>query len=198
MSRVALAQKKSPGYDGTLIAAWAGRAAVFNITMRLDTYYPNWHYVRKEVMTIYYRPPTNPDGSKMTCAQRRAERRAANAERRAQQKQEPIGHDPIFDLPCDERRRLRRTEQQGRQEGEQRAAIEAKEQCRAEIAATPEHLRRPENVFSRLLSEWESKSYRPEIARKIRHYKKLEARKGNRRRNVSETSAIRSRKQPGD
>lgn len=126
---------------------------------------------------MYCKPPTH-NGQKMTYQERRAERHAADAERRSQKKQEPIGREPIFELPCDERRRLRRAEQQGQVEGEQRAAIEERAKKQAEHDATPIHLRRPENIFSRLIAEWDSKSYRPDVARKIKNYRKLETQRG--------------------
>jgi len=111
-------------------------------------------------MAIFYRPPTT--GDKMSYQERRAERQRQDAERQTRA--------PIYDLPADERRRLRRAEEQGRREGVQRAAIEEKMRKQAEIDATPEHERRPRNPWRDLIEQWKGQEYRPEIKRKLAKY----------------------------
>ena len=81
--------------------------------------------------------------------------------------------DPIYDLPAYERRRLRRAEEQGRREGMERNAIEEAARKKAEYESIPEHLRRPENIFNRLIAEHEDFSYRPDVANRIKKFKKL-------------------------
>ncbi len=123
-------------------------------------------------MSIYYRPPTNPNKS---YAERRAERQQQDAEQRAAQKNEPIGRDPFYSLSADQRRAIRRSEEQGHREGEQRAAIETQATMQAAIENTPQHLRRPENVYEHLIAEHENQSYRPDVANRIKRFKRLAA-----------------------
>jgi hypothetical protein len=108
----------------------------------------------------------NPDGTKMTYEQRAAARRAADAQRQ-RQKQEPAPRDPIFDLPEDQRRAIRQAEKQGREEARQLAAIQEAARKQAEIDATPEHLRRPENIFRKTIELLRPTAYRPDTARRI-------------------------------
>lgn len=122
-------------------------------------------------MVMFVRLPTNEDGSRKSYAQRRAERRQQDAERRAQQKNEPPTHDAIYELPFDERRRLRRAEQQGRREGEQRAAMEAEAKRQAEFDALPVHEQRPVNSWRLLIEQWKSQEHRPEVRRKLEKYR---------------------------
>jgi hypothetical protein len=126
-------------------------------------------------MVMYVRLPTNPDGTQMNFKQRSAARRAADAERRAAEKHEAPTRDPFYDLPESERRAIRRSEEQGRVEARQLAETARQVKRQAEYDATPEHLRRPENIFTRLIAEWESKSYRPDVAAKIKAYREKEA-----------------------
>lgn len=114
------------------------------------------------------------DGTRKTYAQRRAERRQQDAERRAQT-DEPITRDPIYNLPADERRRLRRAEEQGREEAKHLIAIEEREKMQAAIDATPEHLRRPKNIYHSLCAAHEQAAYRPDVAARIKRYRKLAA-----------------------
>jgi hypothetical protein len=124
---------------------------------------------------MYVRLPTNEDGSQMSYTQRKAERQRQDAERRATQKNEPAARDPFYDLPESERRAIRRSEEQGRIAAQRLSAIESQAKRQAGIDGTPEHLRRPENIFTRLIAEWEGKSYRPDVAAKIKAYRKQEA-----------------------
>jgi hypothetical protein len=79
-----------------------------------------------------------------------------------------------YSLPYNERRRLRRAQEQGQKEAQHLVAIETRERAQAVIDATPEHLRRPENIYSRLVAAHEGKAYRPEIAARLRRFKRLE------------------------
>lgn len=124
---------------------------------------------------MYCKPPTNPDGSRKSYVQRRAERQQQDAERRLAQKGEPIIRDSIYNLPAHERSRLRHAEEQGRREGMERAAIEEAARKQVEYESIPEHLRRPENIFNRLIAEHEDFAYRPEVASRIKKFKKLAA-----------------------
>lgn len=123
-------------------------------------------------MTVYYRPPTAPDGSKMTFAQRQAARRAADIEHRAAQKQEPPTRDPIFELPFADRQRLRRAEAQGRREGEQRAAVEERAKRQAEFDALPDHEKRPPNKWRQLIELRQKDVGRKDVARRIKVYER--------------------------
>ena len=91
------------------------------------------------------------------------------ANRAADRPNEPT-RDSFFDLPAEQRRRLRRAEEQGRREGVQRAAIEEKIRQQAEIDATPKHERRPRNPWRDLIEQWKGQEYRPEIKRKLAKY----------------------------
>lgn len=108
----------------------------------------------------------------MTYRERRADRRAADAERRAQQKQEPMGRDSIFDLSYDERRRLRRAKKQGQREGEQRAAIEEQAKKQAEYDALPEHEKRPPNKWRQLIELRQKDVGRKDVARRLKVYER--------------------------
>lgn len=119
----------------------------------------------------YVRPPCNPDGSRMSYAQRRAERKQQEAENHAAQKGEPT-RAAIFDLPADERRRLRQAEEQGRREGEQRAAIEEQSRQQAEFDATPEHERRPRNQWRDLIEKRKPDAWRKDVAHRIKIYER--------------------------
>ena len=86
----------------------------------------------------------------------------------------PPNRIPFYDLPETERRAIRRAEEQGRLEGQQLANLQEAARQQAVIDATPPHLRRPDNIFTRLIAEWQSKAYRPDVAHKIKIYKEKE------------------------
>jgi len=115
-------------------------------------------------MAIYCKPMVNLDGTPMTYEQRAAARRAADAQR---QKQQPAPRPDFLDLPEDERRAIRRAEQRGREEARQLAAIEEASRKQAEFDATPEHLRRPENLCRKTIELLRPHRYRPDVARRI-------------------------------
>lgn len=125
-------------------------------------------------MVMYVRLPCNEDGSQKSYAQRRAERREQDAARRAAQKQETPTHEEFYAMSYEQRKAMRLAAEQGKVESRQLAAIEEATARQAAIDATPEHLRRPENIFTRLIAEWQSKSYRPDVAAKIKVYTEKE------------------------
>ncbi len=128
-------------------------------------------------MTIsYYRPPTNPDGSRMSYKQRKAARQAADMERRAREKAtDRAGEKPaddFYNLPFEDRRAIRQAQEQGRKEGRQRAAIEKQAKQQAEYDALPDHEKRPPNYWRRLIELRKPDAWRKDVARRIREYKR--------------------------
>ena len=113
----------------------------------------------------YFRPPTNPDGTRMSYEQRRAARKALETPR----PKPTIMLRP--DLTYEQRRALRKAEEQGKREAESLA--ERQEAARREAAQPPEHLRRPSNVWRDLIEQFRSQSFRPEIKAKIAKYEQL-------------------------
>jgi len=128
--------------------------------------------MEKTILTIYYRPPTNQDGSRKSFTQRRAERRQQDTERRATQMQEPTDRDSIFNLPYHERRQLRRAERQGQYEAEQNRRIEEQTKRQAEIDALPEHEKRPGNPWRDLIELRKKDSWRKDVAQRIKVYER--------------------------
>jgi hypothetical protein len=120
----------------------------------------------------YVRPPTDAAGNKLSYEQRRAARRQAEAEKRAQQSKAPPARPDFYNQSYAERQRIRKAEEQGRQEAAVIAANQEAARKAADLAATPEHLRRPDNVWKRLIAEFQSQAFRPEIAKKIAEYQK--------------------------
>lgn len=124
-------------------------------------------------MAIFYaKPLKNQDGTRMNYQQRRAARRTADAERRAQEKQEPITRESIYDLPYADRRGLRRAEAQGRREAEQRAVIEEASRKQAEYDALPDHEKRPRNPWLDLIELRKPDAWRKDVARRIKVYER--------------------------
>lgn len=108
----------------------------------------------------------------MSYEQRRAARRADDAERRAQQKNETPTRDSFYNLSYDERRNIRRSEEQGRREGAQRAAIEEQAKKQAELDAVPEHERRPRNQWRDLIELRKRDAWRKDVAHRIKIYER--------------------------
>jgi hypothetical protein len=121
---------------------------------------------------MYVRLPCNEDGSTMSYAQRKAQRQRQDAERRAAQNGEPTGRDPFFDLPLNERRRIRQAEEQGRREAQQLAAIEEQAKRQFDYDATPEHERRPRNTWRDLIEMRKPDAWRKDVAQRIKLYEK--------------------------
>jgi hypothetical protein len=117
-------------------------------------------------MVSYYRPQTDAAGNKLSYEQRRQIRRA-----QAHTPTPPVVHE-VSPLSYDERRQMRRAEESGRREAGCLAETRETERKATELAATPEHLRRPENVWRKLITEWSPKSYLPDVARKIAEYER--------------------------
>ena len=104
----------------------------------------------------------------MGILQQKAALRAHDAASRTKEKP----RDSFYDLPYEERRRLRRAEEQGRREGEQCAAIEEKAKRQAEIDAIPEHERRPRNQWRDLAELRKKDAWRMDVARLIKVYER--------------------------
>ena len=113
----------------------------------------------------YVRPPTNVDGSRMSYEQRKAARKAqAN----------PLAPPIVIQRPdqtYEQRKSSRKAEEQGRQEAVVIADAQEAARKAAELANTPEHLRRPRNVWRDLIDQWQGQAYRPEIAKKLDNYR---------------------------
>ena len=123
-------------------------------------------------MIHYHKPQTDAAGNRLTYEQRRAIRRAQEAEKRASQTPETPTREPVYDMTFDERQGLRKAEELGRREAASIAEQQQASRKAAELAAIPEHLRRPANVWRDLIRVHQSQSYRPEIVRKIADYEK--------------------------
>lgn len=117
-------------------------------------------------MVSYYRPQTDAAGNKLSYEQRRAIRRA-----QGHTPTPPVVHE-VSPLSYEERRQMRRAEESGRREAGCLAETREAERKAAELAATPEHSRRPDNVWRKLITEWTPRSYLPEVARKIAEYER--------------------------
>ena len=118
-------------------------------------------------MAIYYRPPTNPDGSKMNFQERRAARRATE-----RQQEQPAPRPDLYNLSSDQRRAMRRSEEQGRREGARCAAIEEQAKRQAEYDALPEHEKRPPNPWRELIEKRKPDAWRKDVARRIKIYER--------------------------
>ena len=101
-------------------------------------------------------------------------RGAATTRRRTARTQrgEPTARDPIYDLPLNQRRRLRRAEEQGRREGEQRAATTEQAAKEAALAQIPEWQTRPRNQWRDLIELRKPDAWRKDVAHRIKVYEK--------------------------
>jgi len=124
----------------------------------------------------------------MSYEERARARRSADAKR---QKQQPAPRADFFDLSSDERRAIRQAEKQGRDEAKQLAAIQEQAAKQAAIDATPEHLRRPENVFRKTIELLRPTAYRPDVARRM---KQLERQANERDREIESEMAEKLRR----
>jgi hypothetical protein len=79
----------------------------------------------------------------------------------------------IFELPYDQRAKQRRAEQQGREEGRRLARIAEQEKKKAELEATPEHERRPENIYRKMIEARKTDAWRKEVKPRLREYERL-------------------------
>ena len=122
-------------------------------------------------MTIYVRPPTRSTGEAMRYNERRAKRRAADAERPKQVNESPT-RDSLYGVPYHERRAIRRAEQQGRREGEQLAVITEQAKRQAELDALPEHERRPPNHWRQLIEVRRPDAWRRDVGRRLKVYER--------------------------
>jgi hypothetical protein len=117
----------------------------------------------------YFRPERDPQtGRPLTYEERSAKRR---------QNYKPTPLPPVLTAPQmsdSQRSTIREQVKQGHQEAQSLAAIQESARQAALDASIPEHERRPMNPWTRLIKEWQSQSFRPDVARKIKDYRRLE------------------------
>jgi len=77
-------------------------------------------------------------------------------------------------LTYDQRATQRRAEEQGRRAAEKTHLEEEEAARKKTLAETPEHLRRPRNVWTDLIAQWQGREYDPSVRAKLKEYRRRE------------------------
>jgi hypothetical protein len=100
--------------------------------------------------------------------------RAKERREEGKTKKSPVAQYERTGLTYTQRAKQRRAEEQGKAEAEKARKTQEATQRQVEIEATPARLRRPANVWTDLIAQWQGRGYDPAVRAKLREYKRRE------------------------